>query len=238
VNRTLKRKAWRRVATLFLAVALLLLASPGAARAAITNTDPWIYQIEGGWNHFVRVCDVGYPSNGDVEQRIIDAFVEWEEINGELNFGWNDISDSACNDYMANDPRPWIKVTNGLLSGDTLGQTNNNWVNGSGRIYNCLITIDSNTLADWQHYYTESSGGYGAWYFGSGSPPAGQIDFESVLVHEIGHCLAVDGHLDAPSSAVMYGCLNPTCGNPEGIEKDERTASDTPLYSNMYGTTH
>jgi hypothetical protein len=63
---------------------------------------------------------------------------------------------------------------------------------------------------------TDGVGGTIAWYFGTdGKPPAGQVDFESVALHELTHGLGFDGFLDDSSGVGNYDATVTVNGQSE-----------------------
>ncbi|MEX0630317.1 MAG: hypothetical protein WEE67_08170 [Chloroflexota bacterium] len=222
----------KRITAVLLAL-LVLLAVPGSAsaaptdiskpsqvNAAVSNGHAWITNIvcngQGCFNHYVRVCDYGFNSSSTIAARIIDALNQWNAIDGELLYEWmGSWSDATCNSEMANSPLPTVMITNAQLSGSPvglLGQTDNNWINAQGKIYNCRVDIDR-AGATWNGQWN-MQGVTGSWYTGSGSPGPTQLDFEGTVAHEMGHCLSWDNHLDSPNGALMYNCWSPTCASP------------------------
>lgn len=232
----------KRIAPFLATLALLLGLFPSSVSGHTTGgSRKWIDWPQSGYTHSVFICDIGIPDS--IEPRIIDAMNEWNEIGGELVFSYADWSDATCDYEMATNPGPGIAVTHGSIAGYPLGQTNNSsWINGAGRIYNCLITMDS--YAGDVFWGSRPDTGAFQWWFGTGAPGSTRVDWESVLVHEIGHCIAVYDHSPVPPESyyqIMDMCHrpNPPCGDPRGVENQERAYShDTALYTGMYGTTH
>jgi hypothetical protein len=175
-----------------------------------------------GFDNFAYICTYLYNDDGD--NRVIDAANEWNGIGGEFAMWWLGWSDSTCLSQY-NGTGPVIMVTGSAHSGDNLGTAeaycpadNPCDVFSWSRIDDCKVDLDmDNTLSTYGAY---------SWYMGTGSPSSSQVDIESVLVHELGHCLGITGHSGEEGNYVMHCILNnypDDCNakNPKGIEKDE-----------------
>jgi hypothetical protein len=228
----------KRITTLLTTLALIL-ALPSTASADTSDGGvTWITNNLYGYNHFIQVCT--YAFNTDADNRVADAAAEWTELGGELAFVYAGWDDSNClANWNANGNIVYVSG-NGDLGGDTLGSTTCyrqlgtgcGPATGWGSVVRCRIMLDMDN-------YTTSYGTY-SWYMGTGLPGSEQIDIESVVVHELGHCLARAGH-DTHSGHESY-VMDDSLGNPsdpEGVENDELLWShDKALYTDFYGTTH
>jgi hypothetical protein len=221
----------------------------------------WITNNLYTYDHFIQVCT--YQWNTDFDNRVADAAAEWTEKGGELGLIYAGWSDSTClanlNAYgnivfvtspavfrgFSGDFGDWVGGSGDDLDANTSGQTcvmrtlsGGSCGGGLGDVDYCMITLDmNNQLDDWGTY---------SWYAGTGSPSSSQLDAESVLVHEMGHCLAALGHTTHAGSEddVMDDTLGGVSGGsattPKGVEKDEvpLPTHDGLLYTSNYGTTH
>jgi hypothetical protein len=231
----------RRRLTTTLATALLVLAGDQVLGhyASGTILHSWTYTPSGTYSYFIPVCDSGFD-DGAEETRIIDALNEWNEINGELRFSWTNWSDLECNTQIIGGSS-LVQIHWGSFSDDTIAQADL-WPYDGTSIDDCIITVDSdNNLPTWGSY---------SWYTGTGGPSTSQLDLESVLVHELGHCAGLNGngtgdsgHSAHEGTYVMH-CRHPTSPdnctstNPKGTEKDELLIHDKDFYIVLYGNSH
>ena len=105
---------------------------------------------------------------------------------------WTQGSNTGIN-VASNDGVSVIKWSTGEISYPTLGQYNGFFFASSGNTEWCAEEFDIIFLPDGQGV---------TWHFGTTQPPAGRTDFESTVVHELGHALML-GHVSDPS-AIMY----------------------------------
>ena len=90
-----------------------------------------------------------------------------------------------------------------------LGGSYSTRIYGGGTIYNqgeCVWREDTNFLSgdyDTRIVYDVTAGG-SSWNFGSNSPNGSQIDFRSVITHEIGHSLGFDTSYDSDYNDFGY----------------------------------
>jgi len=191
-----------------------------------------------GFQHFVWICTVGYSAPG-AEQRVIDAANEWNEIGGEYALSWaGEIwTDQEClNQFNGTDSV--VMVTGASITSGPIAQSYPQCPLDPGcdwawsKIDDCDIYLDMDGILESQGNASFS------WYLGTGSPSSSQVDLESVVVHELGHCLGITGHSTHYGPYVMHNTLNPTGGDPRGVEKDETWSHDKDLYIGIYGNTH
>jgi hypothetical protein len=251
VNRNLKHK----VAAFCLAIgALLALAAPAAAAPTVTpesvsrdahaddGSDDWINNNLYGYDSFVQVCTIGF--NTDADNRVAEAAAVWSNLGGELKLSYAGWSDSTCAaNWAAN--ATMVRVTaNGDNGGNNLGTTNcYRGVGGNNcgtvaltEVVRCDIDLDmDNDLDTWGSY---------TWNLGTDAPTSSEVDFYSVMLHEMGHCITTT-ETSEDGDYIMNGCLAPTdtdyengCPNPKGINKEAFWIHDVQLYTSMYGTTH
>lgn len=99
---------------------------------------------------------------------------------------------------------PDITISFGSLGAGTLASTSRPaWYD-----YSADITVNTNY----------------SWHYGDGAPPAGKIDYKSVILHELGHAIGLDHSSIGP--AVMRG-------NYAGVKRD-LTLDDRVGVSSMY----
>lgn len=113
-----------------------------------------------------------FRSSPDLANGAVAAMVTWN--NAPANFHYNnagaaDNLSNNCNDYsIADNVVVWGTIDG---QGGRLGQTSICLV-GPGRIRSTFLQID---------------GQENNWQIGSGVPPAGSLEFRSVITHEMGH---------------------------------------------------
>lgn len=264
----MKRKLLAAIAALGMLVgsATPILAAPTVATdepAILQDTQDgfvtWVPNGLYGYTYFVQVCT--YQWNTDFDNRVADAAAEWTERGGELALVYAGWSDSTCLANLNaggriifvtspavfrgfnNEYGNWVDTGIGDdLDDNTLGEaclirefspTGPGCSGGAFDGLTCMVTLDMNNQLDtWGTY---------SWYAGTGAPSSSQVDAESVLVHEFGHCLSARGHTVHPGSEsdIMDNTLGDG-GTPKGVEKDEVPfgTHDSSLYTNHYGTVH
>lgn len=136
-----------------------------------------------------------FAANAPAVASFTRAFNNWI-CNSSVN--WQIGTNSAVSQHL-NDGINIITFDNNDLLGPGVG--------GRGDLFFTFCTSGTTTrvgINDCDIRFSATAGGH-AWNFGPGNPVAGQVDFESVAVHELGHLLGIDHTLEA---AVMFPKLS------------------------------
>lgn len=221
----MKNRLWRAALTLAM---LMAIPTPVSAHP---NTDPSWNTSEQGWiahsdgttyTYRIPVCLdplVGGPTwntAGDARHaRIQNAMNIWNNINGEL-FYWP--TNSSCS-TLHNTGHPFMQISKKDIS--QLGITD---------LPSTLCNEPWGLSCHKEVFVWYDSAGTN-WWTGTSTPPAGYYDFESIILHEMGHTMTCSPH-SPTTSDVMYSGMGP------GVTKRILSSTDQLCYSHYYGTTH
>jgi hypothetical protein len=147
----------------------VMLASSGYT-FVLTGTD-WSYQATPMGENWT-VCGAGVPGSG--VQRTKDGAAGWNYANFTFTFGTD-----ACSLGGA---YPSFNNVNQVDFGGGLG---------AGVLAETVSWFARNNPADTLECDMRFSSTF-SWYTGTGTPPGTQVDWWSVAIHEMGHCLGLD----------------------------------------------
>lgn len=218
----------RLLGTLIAMATMFTFASPASAHPF---TEPswntwergYLTRQVSSYKHYIPIClesAVGGPTwniAGDARHaRIENARSTWT-LGGELLYF---ASNTSCATWRAGGG-PFLSINRGPMDGADHAVTvgagtlcNEAW--GFSCSKEVVITYDTSSII---------------WYTGTGATPAGQFDFWSYILHEMGHSMRCGPH-SSNSADVMYGSLS------SGAYKRVLTATDKLCYTHYYGTTH
>ena len=214
-----------RRAHLALMAALVLSFTPTVALANhnITLVRGWLARNLGGgdpYKYHVQACLQSTINGGawtlSIPQvaRINDAMSTWNAVGGELN--WYRVQGPSCSTLPT--PRMEIRQVNisDIGNADVQGTfCNEPW--GFSCIPVAIITMDSSGAA---------------WTYGNAYPvPADKHDYQSAVLHEMGHALAA-GHNTSCPTCVMDATL------ALGEWRRGLLSHDSGNYQFYYGNTH
>ena len=191
-------------------VVLLCLCELSATRGSAYELSghDWNYQAR-PINENLTICGTGLPGNGLL--RTTDAAASWTAANFTFTFGPNACASGGAYPLFNNVNQ--IDFGAGLGAG-VLAETTS-WF---------LISNPANTLECDMRFSNSFS-----WFTGTGSPSSTQFDWQSVALHELGHCLGL-GHEDRISPpSVMSSTIAP------GVARRILTADDYAGRNAIYG---
>lgn len=223
-----------RLPILTLAVASILsIMSPAGGTKTPYEGPPWntsqigiAAEDRGSYHYSIALCadpTMGFPWNtaGIARHaRIADAINVWNGINGELRYY---LSSTACGILEANGTNT-IRVRMGPLDG-ALGHT----VPGTAGF--CFEPWGNLCYHNEQMTFDSSLPAGTTWNTTIQPADKGQYDFESAVIHELGHSTWCNRHSTDPAD-VMYRQLTP------GTTRWILSANDQLCYQHYYGTTH
>jgi hypothetical protein len=147
----------------------LMLASNGSAYV-LTGHD-WSYQASPMGENWL-VCGAGMPDGG--VQRTKDGAAGWNDADFTFTFGVD-----AC---PSGGVYPSFNNVNQVDFGGGLG------VGVLAQTTSWFFTSNPAATVECDMRFSNRFN----WYTGTGTPPANQVDWWSVAIHEMGHCLGLD----------------------------------------------
>jgi hypothetical protein len=204
------RPPWRVGLAMLLCTELMLVSS-GAAYV-LTGHD-WSYNVTPLGENW-RVCGAGMPGSGT--QRTKDGAAGWDYAHFTFTFGAD-----AC------------------LSGGAFPSFNNiNQIDfagglGAGVLATTVSWFATSNPADTLECDMRFSNAIG-WYTGTGTPPPTQYDWQSVALHEMGHCLGL-GHEDRITPASVMSSTIDAGETQRTLTADDRAGRNA-VYGLSAGT--
>jgi len=197
-------RPWR-VALATWSIVLML---PSSGFTHVLSGHDWSYQATAMGENWI-VCSTGVPGSG--VQRTKDAATRWNSEHFTFSFGAD-----ACRSggvYPSANNVNQVDFGGGLRAG-VLAETAS-WF---------LTSNPANTVECDMRFSNAFS-----WYTGTGTPPSGQFDWESVAAHEMGHCLGLNHQGGITPTPVMAPTFAP------GETRRVLTADDIAGRNVIYG---
>ena len=165
----------------------IVLVLPSAGFTYVLTGQDWTQQPTPMGENWI-VCSAGVPGSG--VQRTKDAATGWNYQHLTFSFGADACRSGGLFPSFNNVNQ--VDFGGGLGAG-VLAQTNWWYVASTGDIVECDMRF-SNAFN---------------WYTGTGTPPSGQFDWQSVAAHEMGHCLGLSHQGGITPTPVMAATFAP-----------------------------